>query len=155
MENELLEIQERLAKVALQRQQERLDAHRIAMQELAEVKTKEDKRQEVAREEAAAASERAKKRKVEAQEAEATRVCARKQELRRSIEQEVNKKQEESIDRIIQMKEAIKKQMDELEYAEEQAKKQLRDAILQNTEPAAAEPGLVNPLARFLQKAPE
>ena len=153
MENELLEIQERLAKVALQRQQERLDAHKIAMQELAEAKTQEDKRQEVAREEAAAANERAKKRRVEAQEAEATRV-REEAELRRSIEQEENKKQE-SIDRIIQMKEAIKKQMDELEYAEEQAKRQLRDAILQNTAPAAAEPGLVNPLARFLQKAPE
>ena len=153
MENELLEIQERLAKVALQRQQERLDAHKIAMQELAEAKTQEDKRQEVAREEAAVASERAKKRRVEAQEAEATRV-REEAELRRSIEQEENKKQE-SIDRIIQMKEAIKKQMDELEHAEELAKRQLRDAILQNTAPAAAEPGLVNPLARFLQKAPE
>jgi hypothetical protein len=153
MENELLEIQERLAKVALQRQQERLDAHKIAMQELAEAKTQEDKRQEVAREEAAAASERAKKRRVEAQEAEATRV-REEAELRRSIEQEENKKQE-SIDRIIQMKEAIKKQMDELEHAEELAKRQLRDAILQNTTPAAAEPGLVNPLARFLQKAPQ
>lgn len=149
MDNELLEIQERLAKVAVQRQKERLDAHASAMKELAEARSKEETRQAAAKEEKRLAQERASKRKKEAQDAEAARVREEEAE-QRLIEQEENRRQC-AIDDVLKTRETLRKKLDDLEHAEELAKKELRDAMLRDTTDSI----VTNPLQRFLQHTPE
>ena len=153
MENELQELQEKLASIALQREQERLAAHEQAMKDLAVAREEEEKRQAEAKLEQQAADARAENRKRERQEAEAAQL-REEEEQRRLIEREENKKQE-SADRIIRMKEDIKHRLDELEHAEELAKKQLRDLILSGTERVDTERVMRNPLERFLQTEPK
>ena len=153
MDSTLIDIQQQLAQVALQREQERFTAHEAAMKDLAEAKAREEQRQAAAQEEIRAATEKATKREQARKEAEAERM-REDAELRSLSEQELNRKQD-ALDRTIRMKEEIKRRMDELEHAEELAKRQLRDVMLQNITPAGPEPGLTNPLQRFLQKEPE
>ena len=147
------EIQEHLTQLALLREQERLAAHTQAMKDLAVAREEEEKRQAEAKLEQKAADARAENRKRERQEAEAAQL-REEEEQRRLIEREENKKQE-SADRIIRMKEDIKHRLDELEHAEELAKKQLRDLILSGTERVDTERVMRNPLERFLQTEPK
>ena len=152
MDNELVSIQEALAKVVLQREAERLAAHEQAMKDLAAAREEEEKRQAAAKLAQEAADLKATQRKAEKQEAEAA--CLREEEnSRRLIEQEDNK-QQASIYHIIEMKASIKRHLDELEHAEELAKKQLRDLIMSGTEHVDSERIMPNPLERFLQKEP-
>ena len=153
MDNELVSIQEALAKVVLQREAERLAAHEQAMKDLAAAREEEEKRQAAAKLVQEAADLKATQRKAEKQEAEAAQL-REEEEQRRLIEREENKKQE-SADRIIRMKEDIKHRLDELEHAEELAKKQLRDLILSGTERVDTERVMRNPLERFLQTEPK
>jgi colicin import membrane protein len=146
------EIQEHLTQIATQREQERLEAHTQAMKDLAEARATEEKRQAEAKEAQQIADAKAEKRKAERIEAEAAQL-REEAEARRLVEQEENKKQEAS-DRIIKMKEAIKLRLDELEHAEELAKKQLRDLITNGTE-NISERIMPNPLQRFLQTEPK
>jgi hypothetical protein len=151
MANELQEIQEKLEQVAREREAERIAAHDQAMKQLAEVRAKEEARQIAAKEAMQLAQERANKRSADKQRAEEE--CLREEaNIRRQIEQEEDCKQA-SIDGILRIKEAIKKRMDDLEHAEDLAKRQLRDAILQASAPM--EEAHVHPLERFLQKAPQ
>lgn len=151
MEKELLDIQEQLTKVALQREQERLAAHEKAMKDLAAARKAEEERQAEAKFAQRAADERAERRKAEKLEAEAVQL-REEAEARRLIEQEENKKQK-AADDILKMKEDIKRRLDELEHAEELAKKQLRDLIMANTERVDSERIVENPLERFFQKS--
>ena len=151
MENELQEIQEMLEKVARDREAERVAAHDQAMTQLAEVRAKEEARQLAAKEAMQLAQEKADKRKAAKQQAEEE--CLREEaNIRRQIEQEEDRKQA-AINSIIQIKETIKKRMDDLEHAEDLAKRQLRDAILHASAPL--EEPQVHPLARFLQVEPK
>ena len=149
MDATLIEIQNHLAQVALQREQERREAHTQAMQELAEAKVAEEERQERAKEAQRLAKEKAQQRQQAAQQAEADRL-REEAELRRVIEQEENRKQYEA-DRVVKLKEDIKKRLDEMEHAEEQAKRQLRDVILQAEPKLDTERIISNPLERFFQ----
>ena len=152
MANELQEIQEKLEQVAREREAERIAAHDQAMKQLAEVRAKEEARQIAAKEAMQLAQERANKRSADKQRAEEE--CLREEaNIRRQIEQEEDCKQA-SIDGILRIKEAIKKRMDDLEHAEELAKKQLRDLIMSGTEHVDSERIMPNPLERFLQKEP-
>lgn len=153
MDAKLLEIQEALAKEALLREHARLAAHEQAMKELGEARAREEARQASAREEQDAARQRKVEKVKAAQEAEAERL-REEAELRRITEQEENLRQE-ALDNIIRMKENIKRRMDELEHAEEQAKKALRDVILQMEPKDDSERIVPNPLQKFLQTAPE
>lgn len=153
MEKELLDIQEQLSKVALQREQERLAAHEKAMKDLAAARKAEEERQAEAKLLQEAADAKAAKRKAERLEAEAAQL-REEAESRRLIEQEENKKQK-AADDIIRMKEEISKRLNELEHAEEQAKKQLRDLIMSGAERVDSERIVPNPLERFLQKEPQ
>jgi hypothetical protein len=146
------EIQEQLTQVALQREQERRAAHEQAMTELAAARKEEELRQAEAKAVQQAADDKAEKRKAERQEAEAAQL-REEAEARRLVEQEDSKRQA-SADRIIKMKEDIKRRLDELEHAEELAKKQLRDLIMSGTEHVDSERIMPNPLERFLQKEP-
>lgn len=153
MDATLLEIQKNLADIATQREKERLEAHETAMKDLAEAKKKEEERQSAAREVQREARERAVKKQNAVKEAEDERL-REEANLRRLIEQEDNLKQEEA-DRVVKMKEDIKRKLDEMEHAEEQAKKQLRDVILQIEPRVDTERIVPNPLDKFLQKTPE
>ena len=145
------EIQEQLTQVALEREAERRAAHEQAMKDLAAARQEEELRQSEAKEAQQAADAKAEKRKAERQEAEAAQL-REEAEARRLVEQEDNKRQV-SADRIVKMKEDIKRRLDELEHAEELAKKQLRDLIMSGTE-NTSEQIMPNPLARFLQHEP-
>lgn len=151
MENELQELQEKLASIALQREQERLAAHEQAMKDLAAARETEEKRQAEAKAAQQASDAKAEKRKADRLEAEAAQL-REEAEHRRLIEQEENKKQT-AADAIVKMKEEIKRHLDELEHAEELAKKQLRDLIMRGTQDSS-ERIMPNPLERFLQTEP-
>ena len=147
------EIQEQLTQVALQREAERLAAHTQAMKDLAATREEEEKRQAESKARAEADAIKAAKRKAERAEAEADQLREEAEE-RRLVEQEENRKQA-SVDHIIKMKEDIKRRLDELEHAEELAKKQLRDLLNSGTERIDTERIMPNPLERFLQKEPK
>ena len=147
------EIQEQLTQVALQREAERLAAHTQAMKDLAAAREEEEKRQAESKARAEADVIKAAKRKAERAEAEADQLREEAEE-RRLVEQEENRKQA-SVDHIIKMKEDIKRRLDELEHAEELAKKQLRDLINSGVEHVDTERIMPNPLERFLQKEPK
>lgn len=149
MERNLQEIQDELLSIALQREQERKAAHERAMEDLADAKKNEEERQVAAKEIQRAAQEKAKQRQMAAASAEADRL-REESNLRTLIEQEENRKQEE-IDRVLRMKEDIKRRLNEMEYAEEQAKKQLRDVILRMEPKQDTERIVSNPLERFFQ----
>ena len=146
------EIQEQLTQVALQREAERLSAHTQAMKDLAAAREEEEKRQAESKARAEADAIKAAKRKAERAEAEAAQLRDEAEERRR-IEQEYDR-QQEAADNIVKMKDDIKRRLDELEHAEELAKKQLRDVIMSNTESNSSERIMPNPLQRFLQTEP-
>ena len=146
------EIQEQLTQVALQREAERLAAHTQAMKDLAAAREEEEKRQAESKARAEADAIKAAKRKAERAEAEAAQLRDEAEERRR-IEQEYDR-QQEAADNIVKMKDDIKRRLDELEHAEELAKKQLRDVIMSNTEGNSSERIMPNPLQRFLQTEP-
>jgi len=152
MDSTLQDIQERLAQVAHEREQERRAAHEQAMKDIASARQEEELRQAEAKTAREAADAKAEKRKAERLEAEAAQL-REEAEDRRAIEQEENKKQE-AADNIIKMKEEIRKRLNELEHAEEMAKKELRDLIMRGTENVDTERIMPNPLERFLQKEP-
>ncbi len=152
MENELEELAEKLAEIALQREQERREAHEQALKELAAARETEEKRQAEARAAQQASDAKAEKRKAERLEAEAE-LLREEAEHRRLIEQEENKKQE-AADKLVKLKESIKRHIDELEHAEELAKKQLRDLVMRSTQDSS-ERIVPNPLERFLQTEPK
>lgn len=137
MEKELKNMQDLLASRALEMEKARLEAHQQAMEELEKARVTETERQNSAKEEKKKIRERAEKAMREAQEAELNRQKALEEE-KRSIEQEENRKQE-SVGRLVRMKEDIQKRLDEMEHAEELAKKQLRDAILMAANKATEE----------------
>ena len=147
------EIQEQLTQVALQREAERLAAHTQAMKDLAAAREEEEKRQAESKARAEADAIKAAKRKAERAEAEAAQLRDEAEERRR-IEQEYDR-QQEAADNIVKMKDDIKRRLDELEHAEELAKKQLRDVIMSNTEGNSSERIMPNPLQRFLQTEPK
>jgi DNA polymerase II large subunit len=146
------EIQEQLTQVALQREAERRAAHEQAMKDLAAARQEEELRQSEAKAARDADEAKAAKRKAERQEAEVAQL-REDAEYRRLVEQEENRKQS-AADHIIKMKEDIKRRLDELEHAEELAKKQLRDLIMSATE-NTSEQITPNPLSRFLQHEPK
>ena len=147
------EIQEQLTQVALQREAERLAAHTQAMKDLAAAREEEEKRQAESKARAEADAIKAAKRKTERAEAEAAQLRDEAEERRR-IEQEYDRHQE-AADNIVKMKDDIKRRLDELEHAEELAKKQLRDVIMNNKEGDSSERIMPNPLQRFLQTEPK
>jgi hypothetical protein len=149
MDATLIEIQNHLAQVALQREQERREAHTQAMQELAEAKVAEEERQARAKEEQRLSREKAVQRQQAAQQAEADRL-REEAELRSVIEQEENRAQAEA-DRAAKLKESIKKRLDEMEHAEEKAKKELRDVSMQMEPKVDTERIVSNPMQRFFQ----
>lgn len=149
MDATLIEIQNHLAQIALQREQERREAHEQAMKELAEAKVAEEERQARAKEIQRLAREKAQQRQQAIQQAEAERL-REEAELRRVIEQEENRQQYEA-DRVMKLKEDIKKRLDEMEYAEEKAKKELRDVIMQMGPKVDTERIVSNPMERFFQ----
>ena len=144
------EIQEQLTQVALQREAERLAAHTQAMKDLAAAREEEEKRQAESKARAEADAIKAAKRKAERAEAEAAQLREEAEERRR-IEQEYNRKQEVA-DNIIKMKDDIKRRLDELEHAEELAKKQLRDLSNSGTERVDTERIVPNPLNAFCKQ---
>lgn len=149
MESSIVDLQEKLTSIVAQKEKERLQAHENAMKELADARAKEEERQNSAREEQRIAIEKSAQRKRVVQEAEEERT-REEANLRRLVEQEANRKQEE-LERIVQLKEDIKKRLDEMEHAEELAKKQLRDVILQLEPRVDTERIMPNPLAKFFQ----
>src|SRR5208337_293747 len=151
-EVDLKEIEKQLQEHALQLEKQRLAAHEAAMKELAEARQKEEERQAVARKVQQESDAKAERRKAERLEAEAEQL-REEATARRLMEQEENKKQE-ALDNIVRMKERIRVQLDEMEHAEELAKKKLRDLIMSNIE-HPDERVMSNPLERFLQKAPQ
>jgi len=150
-EVDLKEIEKQLQEHALQLEKQRLAAHEAAMKELAEARQKEEKRQAVARKAQQESDAKAERRKAERLESEAAQL-REEATARRLMEQEENKKQE-ALDNIVRMTERIRIQLDEMEHAEELAKKKLRDLIMSNTE-NTSETIMPNPLERFLQKEP-
>jgi hypothetical protein len=147
MDATLIDIQNHLAQVALQREQERREAHTQAMQELAEAKVAEEERQARAKEEQRLSREKAVQRQQAAQQAEADRL-REEAELRSVIEQEENRAE---ADRAAKLKESIKKRLDEMEHAEEKAKKELRDVSMQMEPKVDTERIVSNPMQRFFQ----
>ena len=145
----LLDVQAVLAKIALEREQERMAAHEQAMKELADARKREEERQAAAREVQRLAKEKRLKAEQFAKDAEQARLREAAEE-QRIAEQELNRKQEE-IDKTIALQEALKRKMDEMERAEETAKKALRDAILQASTHIDTERIVPNPMARFFQ----
>jgi hypothetical protein len=148
---DLKEIEKQLQEHAQELERRRMDAHTAAMKELAYMRTQEEERQAAAKKASEEANEKAERSKAKKAEAEAERLRD-EENLRRATEAEENKKVE-AADRIAQARERISKQMAEMEHAEEQAKKQLRDLILNNSAPEPAPTG--HPLGKFLQKTPE
>lgn len=153
MDATLLDIQKNLANIVTQREKERLEAHEAAMEALAEARQKEEDRQAVSKEAQRIAKEHFIQKQNASKEAEAERL-REEESLRRMIEQEENRKMEE-ISRNLRMREDIKRRLDEMEHAEELAKKQLRDVILQMAPKDDSEQIVTNPLEKFLQKTPE
>ena len=151
MSLDLREIEKQLHEHAQELEKRRMNAHIAAMKELADMRAQEEERQAAAKKASEEANEKAEKRKLQQQEAEAERLRD-EENLRRSTEQEENKKVE-AADRIAQARERISRQMSEMEHAEEQAKRQLRDLILNNSAPTPAPTG--HPLEKFLQHTPQ
>lgn len=149
MTNALLDIQERLTKVVLEREQERLKSHQDAVCELAAAKAQEELRQSKAKEDQRLAKERRMRAELASKETDSERQRAQ-EEVLRLVEQEENRRQED-IAAVLQMKESIKRRMDDLEHAEEKAKRELRDVILQAEPQADSERIVPNPLERFFQ----
>lgn len=146
-------IQEQLATIAKQREQERVAAHEDAMKAMAEFRKKEEQRQAVAKEAQRLAKERKIKADQSARDSEQARL--REEEAERHLaEQEENRKQE-AINIELKFKADLEKRMLEMEHAEEQAKKTLRDAMLLSSTPVDTERIMPNPLQRFLQQVPE
>lgn len=138
-----------LQRLTLKLEQERKEAHEKAMQDIAQAKKDEEERQVVVREVHRLATEKAVQRKNAAAEAEAE--CLREESvLRVSIEQEENRKQEEN-ERMLRLRASIKRRLQEMEHAEELAKKQLRDILSQAEPKEDTERIMANPLARFFQ----
>ena len=149
MDTTILDVQAALAKIALEREQERMAAHEQAMKELADARKREEERQDAAREVQRLAKEKRLKAEQFAKDSEQARLREAAEE-QRIAEQELNRKQEE-IDKTIALQEALKRKMDEMERAEETAKKALRDAILQASTHIDTERIVPNPMARFFQ----
>lgn len=152
METDLKELEKQLQEHAVELEKKRLSAHEAAMAELAEARKKEEERQAEARKAQEEANAKAERRRAEKREAEAAQL-REEDEARRLTEQEENK-QQEAIDNFIQMKERIRRQLDEIEHAEELAKKQLRDLIMNGADSTSSERIMPNPLEKFLQKEP-
>ena len=119
------------------------------MKELADARKREEERQAASREVQRLAKEKRLKAEQFAKDAEQARLREAAEE-QRIAEQELNRKQEE-IDKTIALQEALKRKMDEMERAEETAKKALRDAILQASTHIDTERIVPNPMARFFQ----
>lgn len=153
MDPRILDIKSKLEAIVEQREQERNEAHAQAMKELADARSKEEERQAKAKEDQRKATERAIQRQKAAQDAEFEKLRDEAQ-LRSLIEQEENRKLDE-VERIVRLKESIKRRLDDMEHAEEMAKKQLRDLIMRAEPKDDSENTSSNPLERFLQKSPE
>ncbi len=153
MDGEILAIQSTLEAIVVQRENERKEAHSQAMKDLADARSKEDQRQAKAKEDQRQATERAVQRKKIAQDAEHEKLRD-EAHLRTIIEQEENRKLDE-VERIVRLKEIIKRRLDDMEHAEEIAKKELRDLIMRAEPKDDSENISSNPLERFLQKSPE
>lgn len=151
MSLDLKELEIQLHEHAQELEKRRMDAHAAAMKELAYMRTQEEERQATAKKASEEADEKAERSRLKKAEAEAERLRD-EENLRRSTEQEDNKKAE-AADRIAQARERISKQMSEMEHAEERAKRQLRDLILNNSAPTSAPTD--HPLGKFLQYTPQ
>lgn len=146
---DLQTIEKALQERALKLEKERLSAHESAMKEIAEARASEENRRKAAREIIEAQQDLRKKRKAEAKTA-ADEEALEERRLQTLMEQEQNKVQVE-IDFMLARTEAMAKKLIELEHAEEMAKKELRDLILNNTQPDTGERVMENPLQRFFQ----
>ena len=149
MDATLIEIQNHLAQVVLQREQERHEARERGMVKLTEAKRAEEERQARSKETQRLAKEKAQQRQKTAQQAEAD-LLREETELNRAIEQEENRAQAEA-DCMVKLKESIKKRLDEMEHAEEKAKKELHDIIMQMEPKIDTERIVSNPMQRFFQ----
>jgi hypothetical protein len=149
---DLQSIEKSLQDRARQLERERLAAHEEAMKEIAASKTEEAKRRQAAQELIDAQKVLREKQKA-AQAAAAAEAATQERQLQVLMEQEQNRRQSE-IDASVARIEATAKRLSELEHAEEIAKKELRDLILNNTERPDTERIVPNPLERFFQTEP-
>jgi hypothetical protein len=148
----LKEIEKQLQERALELEKQRLAAHESAMKEIAEAKAAEEKRRKAAQDQIEEATAKFKKREAAKKEAE-EQAKREERELSILMEQEQNRIQAE-LDATIARKEALTKQMLEMEHQEELAKRELRDLIMTNTVRPDTERIMPHPLERFLQKEP-
>lgn len=147
--DDLKSIEQILQERALKLEQQRLEAHRTAMAEIAKTKAEEDKRKAAAQEILDEKQRLLEKRKRQKEEAEAE-ARQQEQELRILQEQEQNRAQSE-VDATIARREFLARQIAEIEHQEELAKKELHDLLMRGTGNNDSEHVMDNPLQRFLQ----
>lgn len=137
---------------AEQLEKQRLEAHRAAMEEIAKAKSLEEQRKAAAQTLLDEKQRLLEKRKAAKEQAEAE-TRREEQELRILQEQEQNRMEAE-LDAQIARKEALAKEIAEIEHREELAKKELDNLLMNGAVTTDCEHIMDNPLQRFLQKEP-